>query len=53
MGALRGAPGGLHRRPRREARKPQTNDRATVQWSFVCGWHASPAAARRRVERAT
>src|SRR5713101_4434113 len=25
-------------------RKPQTNDRATVHWSLVCSWHASPAA---------
>src|SRR5213593_3196762 len=24
-----------HSRPSREARKPQTNDRSTVQWSFV------------------
>ncbi len=34
-------------------RKSQTNDRATLQSSFACGLHASPAATRRRVGRTT
>src|SRR5207247_9105138 len=47
-GAGRGRAAG---RRGRQVRKRPTSDRAIVQGSFVCGLYASPAAARRRVER--